>query len=276
MNLVDAERELGIVFLDMQQWNQSIQSYRNARETLKSIRERHGKVVSRMVAIKETIAIDDFNLLNALSSNDEKLAQELVDEAYAICDKLDVIRPLSPKLRQVYAYVTHFKADAIAHSTGILDVDLNRKALQLFTGLLDEDSTSHYFRCFVVLIGLELADGLSTRGQTEEAKQVETKALKTARGHPEVCYQTAITFAVLANQTWMFRSKLNAQQSDALRRRYAGWVVPLLRAAAAAGFKDARRVRYDLRFASYRSDPAYQAVLMDMGFPDKGFPDTDH
>ena len=274
LNLAEAERELGILFLGMDRLIESIQSFKTARETLKSMSQRHGNVVSRMVTIKESIAIEDFNLINALVANvfaDQRIVPELADEAYAICDKLDVIRPLSPKLRQVYAYVTHLKAGAIAPSTGIPDVDLNRKSEQIFTGLLDEDSNSHYFRGFVVQVGLELADGLSARGQNDEAKQAELKAFRVARGHPDVCFQTAVTFAVNANRTRASQSKPTARQSEALARKCDSRVVPLLREAMAAGFKDVARVRKYLAFASFYSDPAFQDFLADLKFPDDPF-----
>ncbi len=276
LDLHDAEREMGIVFQSMARWDQSIQWNMKARETLKAMKKRHDKVVSRVAALQDRLAVDDHNLIKVVLGDKvphEALLQELTDEAYTICDKLDVVLPLPPSLRQVYAFVTFLKSGATTESTGLPDVDLARKAEQLYASLLDENADSDYFRYFVVLTGFELADGLSARGQGAEAKRVDTKALKAAEGHSRVCFDTAWTYASNAREAVEKPNKLNAQQKEALRRRYARRVVPMLRAAVDAGFKDAALVRKSTEFDAFRSDPAFQAVVMDMEFPDKPLPD---
>ena len=120
-----------------------------ARDTLKAMKKRHDKVVSRVAAIQDRLAVDDHNLIKVLMGDKgphEKLLQELTDEAYTICDKLDVVRPLPPELRQVYAFVTFVKSDATTQSTGLADVDLARKAEQLYASLLDENPDRDEFR----------------------------------------------------------------------------------------------------------------------------------
>jgi hypothetical protein len=78
--LHQAQRELGIAFLDQASWDDAAQAFKKARETLALMRPRHGKLISRMVAIQDQIAIEDHNLLNALTSNEanEKQIRELV------------------------------------------------------------------------------------------------------------------------------------------------------------------------------------------------------
>ena len=125
----------------------------------------------------------------------------------------------------------------------------------------------------MVLTGFELADGLSSRGQSADAKRVETKALKAAEGHSRVCFDTAWTYASNAREAIEKPNKLNAQQKDALRCRYARRVVPMLCAAVDAGFKDAGLVRKSPEFDAFRSDPAFQVIVMDMEFRDKPLPD---
>ena len=104
--LHDAQRELGIAFLDFGSVQQAIEAYKDARATTKLLCQRHGDLASRMVWLKTNLAFDDFNLLEVLSPNDapaEKFYRELVDEALSICEKLDVVRPLSNDLRKVRA-----------------------------------------------------------------------------------------------------------------------------------------------------------------------------
>jgi tetratricopeptide (TPR) repeat protein len=186
LELHGAQRELDLAFFNLERWDSAILFYKKARETLKLMALRHGNLVSRMVWFQESIAIEDYNLLNVLAPDDaanEKLIRELVDEAYVICDKLDVVPPLSPKLRQVYAYVSYCKAGALEESTGILAVDLNQKAARLYAEVLGENPADIVTRCYVVVALLELADALAARGQSDESRRTENDALAVAKSH---------------------------------------------------------------------------------------------
>ncbi|MGO9467246.1 MAG: serine/threonine-protein kinase [Isosphaeraceae bacterium] len=272
--LHEAQRELGILFLDMDKLHDATEFFKQARDTLRVLGERHGKFVSRTVRIQESLAIDDFNLINALSADsaaNDELIRQLVDEAYPICDKLDLVRPLSRDLRKTYGYLAFAKADAVGGPSGFLDVDLNRKAERLYTGVLEEDPNDFFSRCYLVLMRFFLADALAARGESEEAMRFERGAMAVTRGRPDACFQTAVTYAWSAKAAVEGPSKLDAQQKAMHQHRCARRVVPMLREAFAAGFKDYKRLRNEPAFAAFRSDPEFQAVVRDMEFPTDAF-----
>ena len=57
-----AQRELGELYLGIQQGTAAIPHYNMARKTLKSMAAKHGKVVSRMATIQQWLAMVDYNL----------------------------------------------------------------------------------------------------------------------------------------------------------------------------------------------------------------------
>ena len=270
----EAERELGIAYFQLGSSDDAIQAYEKARETLLSLRQRHGKLVSRMVLIQENIAVDDFNLINVLTSSEaaaEKLVRELVDEAYAICEKLDVVRPLSRNLRNVYAYCSLTKANLTAGPTGLSDVNLNRKAARLYEELVRENPAELAPRGNLFLVRLQLADALAARGSDAESRKMENEALVLAHGHPDVLFGAAQLYAVESRRFDNGPSELDTAVRDKVRQRYARRVVPLLREAVASGFKNAALLRADPAFTPFQSDPGFRLIVYDLSFPIKPF-----
>ena len=108
-------------------------------------------------------------------------------------------------------------------------------------------------------------------GDSEEAAGFENGAWSIARGRPDVCFQTALNYASSVQTAGQGPGKLDTQQKEKLRQRYARRVVPMLREAVAAGFQDAKRLHDDPAFAAFRSDPQFQATLLDLKFPQDPF-----
>jgi tRNA A-37 threonylcarbamoyl transferase component Bud32 len=273
-DLHEAQLELGIVFYDQSKWDEANECYMEARETLKRMRQRHGTLASRIMQIETLIAVDDHNLVMALMSNaaaNEKLIRELVDEAYAICESLDARGQLSNQLPNVYAYVSFLKADDIESSTGQPDINLSRKAARLYQRLLDQNPADYVARCYSLLTRLNLADALAAQGRNDESRTIENDAMAAAKEFPDVFFQTAYTYAANSNETMRDPNEGENATSAKLRKRYARRVIPLLRAAAASGFKDVARLRSDQAFNPYRADPEFQAIEQDVAFPRDAF-----
>jgi hypothetical protein len=62
-------------------------------------------------------------------------------------------------------------------------------------------------------------------------------------------------------------TKLSPVQLGTRRRRYEEEAVAMLREAVADGFKDIGRVRNESLFTSFRSDPEFRAIMLDLQFP---------
>jgi serine/threonine protein kinase len=274
MYLNESQRELGITFYDQGNWGAAIKYYEEARATLKRMDQRRDHPISRVVQIKESIVMDDFNLFNALTPivpADEKRLLALLDEIDAMCERLDLIRPLSHKLALVHAHVAFAKADAIAESTGVPDVDLNREAARLYAVLLSEDPKDYGARRYMFLAQLELADALAARGRNDESKTIETEALANMKGYPDVLVQTAQTYAFSSQEIMKGPSRLDAPTLEKLRQRHVRRVIPLLRDAVESRFQDADLILKDSAFTPFRSDPDFQAIVRDLVFASAPF-----
>ncbi len=268
--LQTAQRELGGLFLDSQNWPESIRLFSAARETLKSMVEHQRKSVSRSVAIQEELAMVDYDLINALTSDvvaNDKLICELVEQAYKICEKVDLVHERSLNLRKTHAYVSYAKADMAIELTGLADVDLARQAEKRFSDLFTESHGDYWSSCFLIVCRLELADALAGTGQFDEADRFEKAALEVARGRPDLCFQTAYNLASSAKQSQNTRASSIRNNVRRSSIGSLGAFVPLLREAVAAGFHDEARLRHDPAFRQFQLDPEFQAVVQDLQFP---------
>ena len=272
--LVDAQRELGITFYDQGNWGEAIRYYEESLATLKRMDQRRDHPISRVVQIKESIVMDDYNLFITLTQivpSDEKRLLALLDEVDGLCEGLDLIRPLSHKLGLVRAHVALAKADAIAELDGVPDVDLNRKAARLYAVLLSEDPKDYETRCRLLLAQLELAEALAARGRNDESQAIETEGLSNVKGYPDVLVQTAHTYAAGSQAIVNGPTKLDAATREKIRQRYVRRVIPLLRNAVEAGYKDAAQVRNDRAFAPFQSDPEFRSIMLDLAVPAQPF-----
>jgi hypothetical protein len=92
------QEEFGHHFNAARRWPEAIRSFEAGRQTLKDMATRHGRLVSAMVTIQERIARADFNLREVYANDlatHAASSRALAAEAYEICEKLPVVRPLS-------------------------------------------------------------------------------------------------------------------------------------------------------------------------------------
>ncbi len=175
-----AQRELGEMYIDTAQGNAAeaaIPHYNAARATLNAMAAKHGKLVSRMVAIQEGLAEVDYNLSMAYDNSDptryfDGPRREIVTEFYQICDKLGLVKPLSRNLRKAYASSTVEMVDYAELDGERIDLDLLLRAEQLWEGLFREDPTNNEARGMLVVVRRTLADELDARGRSDEAMRL--------------------------------------------------------------------------------------------------------
>ena len=231
---------------------------------------KHGKVVSRMAAIQEALAVVDHNLSVAFDNSDtvryfNGTRRVIVTELYQIGDKLSLVKPLSQNLRRAYAYSLLDMANYQELDGEKLDLDLLVKAEHLWAEILREEPTRTEARAMLVGAQRGLADELDARGRPAEALRWRGQSLSTAQGNPELLYQLATVYALNAWFVGKFPSKLDIRQLEARSRRYQEEAVTMLKAAVADGFNDVERFQKQPEFTSFRSYPAFLAVLPDLG-----------
>ncbi len=269
-----AQDQLGLLLTSAEQWQEAIKGFEEARRTLKDMTSRHGKLVSRMATIQSLIAASDINLMAAYASDPVKYAQAnraLAAEAYEICDKLSLFRPLSWNLRIASALTSFALADYQAEDGLRPDIELIRKAERLWVGILRQQPTNTMAQSEIVVVRRRLADELADRGRGDEAARWAGCSLETARGNPEMLYLLAIEYTKNAALTDRLPTKLSADQLRKRRSRFVAGAVAMLRQAADDGFKDAARLKKESTFDPLRSDPGFRAIVADIEFPAQPF-----
>ena len=239
------------------------------------MRQRHGNFVSQMAWLQENLAVDDFNLINVLTDDEvahEKLIRELTDEAYAICEKLDVVRPLSQNLRHAHAYLCFAKANLNTDpTTGLPDIDLNRRAASLYQKLVDENPAELAPRGNLFLVLLQLADALDAHRRGGESRTAENDAFVIANGRVDILLQGGYFYATSCQGVDKLLATLDASTRRQIKERYAARVVPPVARRSHLDSKTRPGCRDDPAFAPFQTDPEFQAVVLDMKFPSKPF-----
>ena len=268
-----AQRELGELYRDAGDGEAAIPYYKRARETLKTMAGRHGKLVSRVAVIQEWLAALDHNL--AMAYGQAEAARDhagprraVVRETYEICDKLGLVKPLSPSHRMIYAYSCLEMADYQEDDGEKPDLDLLFTSERLWNAMQQENPDHHEARGMLVIARLALVDELAARGRVDEAARWRTSAPSPARGNPELFYVIATTFSSNAELVGKYPTKLNPQQLEARRRRLKKHAISMLHEAVTDGFKDVGRLRNDPAFAPFLSDPEFRTILSDLVFRD--------
>ncbi len=276
MELYLAQNEVGLHYLDAGPSEAAIPYFKDARETLKAMAATHGKVVSRVAAIKEFLAIVDHNLVMAYDQADAARyhagpRRAVVREAYEICDKLGLVKLLSPDHRLIYASSCLEMADYKEEDGEEPDPDLLLNSERLFNEKLQENPDQQQAQGMLVLVRLRLADALTARGRVDEAARWRTLAPSPARGKPELFYMVATTFSSNAELVGKYPTKLNPQQLEIRRSRLTKHAISMLHEAITDGFKDVGRLRNDPAFAPFLSDPEFRSILLDLEFPTDPF-----
>jgi hypothetical protein len=264
------QEEFGLHFNAAEQWPEAIRSFEAVLQTLKDMVVRHGRLVSAMVKIQERIATADFNLREAYATDParySRTSRSLAADAYEICDKLSLFRPLSWNLQIVQAMTSFALADYQAEDGSIPDLELLLKSEKIWEKLLPSGPTNSMVRTNLVIVRRRLAEELKDRGRRVEATSWSHRSLETARGDTELLYSLAADYAEKAGYVGTYPTALDSEQLRKRRRRFVDGEIAMLYQAAVDGFKDSDRLRGDSKFDPIRSDPGFRVVLADITFP---------
>ena len=158
---------------------------KQARQTLKEMASRHGKLVSRMATIQERIAVVDINLMEAYAPDPVKYAtayRALVNEAYQICDKLSLVMHLSWNLRVAFAITSFALADYQSEDGLSPDLELIKKAERLWNDVHRESPGTPDAGAVLVVVRRRLAEELADRGLKDEATRWEQHVARHRSG----------------------------------------------------------------------------------------------
>ena len=127
-----------------------------ARETLKKMEQKHGKLGLAHGADSGALAEVDQNLGMAHENSDPIRyfagpGRAIETEKYQICDKLSLVQRLSPNLRKVYAYSCLCIADLQQEDAEKPDLELIIKAERLWEEIVREEPPSNEARGMLVM-----------------------------------------------------------------------------------------------------------------------------
>ncbi len=265
-----AEEELSFVYMGLNRWDDVIACHRGAREALDESARRHRGVVSRSAQIQSMIAIVDYNLAEAYAIDPSRNRHEYratLAEALAICDKLELVLPLSPDLQIVQSF-------ALLREAGFRDEDglppdpaLLERAGRICEEILAKQPGRSEVRATLAFLRLERADELEALGRAAEARAVRRAAPAAAGRHADgnLLFQTAIVASDAARV---------AVARPARRARLTRRALDILRLAVDAGFRNWARLRTSNELAILRDNPEFLAMtaeLADRAFPADGF-----
>ncbi len=267
MQLDLANQEIGLMCIGFEKWDQAINSFESARKTVRDLAARQGLSVSRRARIQAALAAVDQNLCDCYDSDPARYAaarRAIAREAYEICEKISLVQPLTGNLRIISAHQCYETVEYQEEEGEKPDLDLLKKSEQLMAGILQESPSNRDAQAFLVIARRKLADLLEVRGQSDEAARYRVQSLATARGHADLFYEIALNYAKRGQAVGLLPTQLDSYQLQARRRRFIAEAIAMLREAAAAGFKDAQKVRDERAFAPLRSDQEFRAILSDL------------
>ena len=163
-----AHEELAFAYQGLKRWDDVIACHEAARAVIEAAARRHRGVVSRMAAIQGTLAVVNFNLAQAYGSDPARYYRKyraMFAEAYDICDKLELVQPLSDNLELVLVYGLYQKADFRVEDGEPPDPSLLERAERLCQELCVKQRWNASHRTMLVLIRRDLADALETLGR---------------------------------------------------------------------------------------------------------------
>ncbi len=270
--LAQTQEEFGLFYLKSQQWQSAADWLSLGRKTLKGLAIRHGELASRMVTIQGALAEINHNLSIALQSINPinycaGPRREIDTETYEICDKLSLIRPLYPVLRNAYAHACVTVIDLLEEDGERPDLELFRKSERVWKEILHDQPGNVEPRGMLVMVRRAFADALEERGRADEASAYRNVSLATAKGDPFLLFVLADNYAMNARLFANWPTKLSPPQIELRRRRYADEAVVMLREAVAAGFKDIRALRASDSLMGKGCDERFRAIAFDLEFP---------
>ena len=268
-----AHEELGFAYQAPSRWADVIACHEAARATLKAAAGKHGGLVSRMAAIQAQLAQVDFNLSLAYASDPARYyrpMREAVAESYAICDKLELVQPLSIELRMIFASGCYEMAGFQVEDGLQADLELYERSERLWNELVGRIPGNVMCRAGLALVRIELADELEARGRTKEARACRQRSLDSVRGDVEILFQLALNYALNSRLIGTYPIKLDARRQQDRRRMFALRAFPMLREAIAAGYRDIARLWKEPELIPLQADPEFMTIasaLDDQAFP---------
>ncbi len=269
-DLCQSESVIGLMAIAYERWSEAIESFASTRSILKEMAAKHGRLVSRMAMIQTQLAAADHNLRDAYDSDRARFRNErraLAREGYEICDKIRLVEPLSANMRIAYAHCCFSLADDQDEDGRRPDLDLYRKAEQLFAELVVGAPEHDENRSYLVYVERRLAEELAARGEFADAAIWQSRSTETAQGRPPVFYRIARDYGRRLVAMERLPAPPDARAAQLRRRRLVEGTLAMLRQAAATGYKDIKRLRTDPAFEPVRSCPEYEAILCDASFP---------
>ena len=151
-----------------------------------------------MAGIQAALAQVDFNLANAYgfdpAGNYGKYRATFA-EAYDICDKLELVQPLSNDLKTVLVYGLYQKADFRIEDGEAPDPSLLERAERICDELCVAQAWNPAHRAMRVLVRDDLADGLEALGRSAEARACRDAAAAAVRGDGAALFEAAVVAA---------------------------------------------------------------------------------
>jgi serine/threonine-protein kinase len=265
--------ELGFAYMGLGRPDDRIACHEAARAALKAAAERHRGVVSRVAQIQARIAVVDFNLTGAYESDLARYhdrSRAIYAEAYEICDKLELVEPLSDDLKLVLVFALSARVDSRIEDGKEPDLEDYARAERLLEELRVRQAWNVTPRAMLVIIRHEWADELEARGGAADARACRDRAASGARGDGAALFEAAVSAADTARWAGTYPTRIDARQVRARRQRLLRRAVRLIEQAIDEGFRDAPRLHREATLRILADAPEFRAVadsLDDRVFP---------
>jgi serine/threonine-protein kinase len=272
-----AQEELAMTYRGLGRVDDGIACHEAARATLEAAAARHKGVVSRMAEIQQRIAVVDFNLADTCSGDLSRYhdrSRAALAEAYRICDKLELVEPLSGDLELVLAYALIDRIEARIEDGEPPDQEDFARAERVLEDLRPVRQWNLHARTLLVIVRHAWADELEARGRSAEARTHRERASVDARGDGDALFEAALIGADKARWIGTYPTRIDARRQRARREQRLRHVVAWIGQAIGEGFRDAARFHRETLLAILADDPGYRAVaasLDDRVFPDDPF-----
>ena len=269
-----AREELGLRLSAADRSDEAIAILERARQTIKGMAPRYGKLVSRMAFLQGALALLDLNLRNAYESDLSRFAdrfREVIVEAHEITDKLRIVEEPDSNRQSIQA-ITSFDLINLQEEDGrhpSLEAILDSE--RAWTTALRQTPGDAFTLAYLVIVRRRIARELADHGRSDEAEVWSQRSLEPAMGRPEILYLAATDRAAKAGKTGTYPTKLDQHQLRERRRQFVVDATEMLRQAIANAYNESERIRSDPAFDPIRKEPDFVAIVADLGFPANPF-----
>jgi tetratricopeptide (TPR) repeat protein len=196
--LKEAEQEIARAYLAAGRRAEAIDAFDRARRTLESV-VAHPNLLPAMVVENQLALADLDQMLRALSDPEParyaRLRRAATNQVFEIFSKLNLIQPLSPHARGLFADACLGMALYREQDTGQADLDLLRKAEGLWAKIHREEPARSDVRGYLVIARQQLAEETAVRGLEAEASRWRRESLGPARGDADLLHEIALEYA---------------------------------------------------------------------------------